>query len=104
MNPIFDKETRELLAITLNEAGIDMSEAIRIVRKKYEAALREAVLSLLGDMYSHFYNNELHKVLKYLDNEGDYYYIDLTSICGLQNMKDVIDTLDNLSNPKLTTL
>jgi len=101
MEKIFDKEFRETLIDTLEEAGIGEDNATQIVSSKYKEALKQVVISRLEQVISLIKEDkykELSELCSYSpagDCMGcDNVYIDFSDICDVKDIGDFIHTLD----------
>jgi len=101
MEKIFDKEFRETLIDTLEEAGIEKDKVASIVSSKYKEALKQAVigrLELVIALIKEDKYKELSKLCNYSpagDCMGcDNVYINFSDICDVEDIGDFLNILD----------
>ena len=107
MEKIFDKDFREALIDTLEEAGVGEDNAATIVSSRYKEALKQAVISRLEEVISLIKEDkykELSNLCSYSpagDCMGcDNVYINFSDICDVEDIGDVIYKLDENINLK----
>jgi len=107
MNKIFDKEFREALMDTLEEAGIEENKAVSIVSSRYKEALKQVVtdrLELVVSLIKDDKYKELSEFCSYSpagDCMGcDNVYINFSDACDIKDIGDFIHTMDKDVNMK----
>lgn len=107
MEKIFDSDFRATLIDSLKEAGIDEEKASSIVNKKYETALKKAVLrkavvnrlKYIATLIEEDKCEEVLKFVSYSPAEDDMgcenYYLNFSDICDRTDIGDVLMGLDS---------
>ncbi len=98
MEKIFDKDFRDALENGLIEAGIEKSEANKIIKKNYQMRLKEVVIKRLEDIIEclRWENYNSIPVAESPSGDGygqDNFYIDFSDITDCDDIGDIISKL-----------
>lgn len=97
---IFDKDFRDALENGLIEAGIEKSEANRIIKENYQRQLKKVAIKRLEDIIECLrwdnYNSIPIQESPSGDGYGqDNYYIDFSDITDCEDIGDIINKLND---------
>lgn len=100
MEKIFDKDFRDALEKGLIEAGIEKSEANRIIKENYQRQLKKVAIKRLEDIIECLrwdnYNSIPIQESPSGDGYGqDNYYIDFSDITDCEDIGDIINKLND---------
>lgn len=102
MEKIFDSDFRATLIDSLKEAGIDEEKASSIIKERYKAALRRAVINRLRYLAILIEKGKCEEVSKFVSYSpsGDCmgcenYYLNFSDICDRTDIGDVLMGLDS---------